>query len=428
MQLPAQTCLIACTLLCLVAPGHGQFHKDPPKDGHVDFENAKWRIDPYTKHDQEALFEKAGYVSYAPFHWADSHHTRDIDKLLPAAMFLWVETKHFKIASSLPPSKLPRDPKKRKQIRDELKELKKILPKVNYRAKVLDRWLRLHLFAMRFERLYTDFSKLVGVTDADFPQKVLKAGTVKKGTKYMGLGPCLGMANKPHIMLCTKRSTLGHYSRFATGRAHSRENAHWFLYSNRSAFFGTNLEIGRGCLLDDGYLHLYMIFNVGAMLIDGFKDNTYVIPPWLRQGLSNWLVKQTDPEEEFFFGIQEFNLTDRDRDETDWPLVTRKLVKHGVGFKSAAVLLPLRVAGKMTLEDQMTAWSRCDFLIKHDQKKFARFMDLMKDQLPHEPNVLPTNEAINKNQELALKKAYGFDYAAFDEAWMAYVLKNYPRK
>jgi hypothetical protein len=35
---------------------------------------------------------------------------------------------------------------------------------------------------------------------------------------------------------------------------------------------------------------------------------------------------------------------------------------------------------------------------------------------------------IHARQEKALKDAFGFDYAGFDAAWKAYVLKTYPNK
>ena len=436
----AKACLAVVLGMCLADQVWGQFHKDRRGSKNSASADAKWRVDPYTKNDQEA-FEQTGYVAYAPFHWADNHHTRDIDKLLPKARFLWVETLHFKIASSLPASKIPKDPKKRKQIRNELKELKKTLHKVNPRTKVVDRWLRVHLFAARLEQVYADFQELMRVSDTDFPSieaaKKIEAQRQQRrrdgqGTgdlpKYMGRGPTLGMRGKLHVMLCSKASTLGHYSRYATGKVHDRENAHQFIYDEKSLFFGTNLEIGRGSLFDDSYLHLQVVFTVTGMLIDGYKDNTHVVPPWLRQGLSNWFVRRIDPEEEFFYGIEEYNLTDRDRDDTDWAVITRRLVKHGGGFKPPEELLPLRVVAKMNLEDQMTAWSRCDFLIKHDPEKFARFMDLLKVDLPHEAMKLPTDATINENQKQALKAAYGFDYAGFETAWRKFVVKNYPKK
>jgi len=442
VHLLAKTSLLALVSLCFLGQATGQFHKDRTNSkGRAKAKDAKWRIDPYTRSD-EATLKQVGYVAYAPFRWADTHDTRDIDRLLPEARFLWVETAHFKIGSSLPAYKLPKEADKRKKIRDELKELKQILPKVNPRTRMLDRWLRLHLYAMRMEKVYADFQELMGVTDKDFPQNTeaaAKIGTAwqqrqaeGKPTgdlpRFMGRGPYLGMTGKLNVMLCAKASTLGHYSRYATGRQHDRSNAHQFNFKDRSLFFGTSLEIGRGSLYDDGYLHLYSVFSITGRLIDGYKDNTYVMHPWLRQGLSNWFVRRLDPEEEFFYGIAEFNLKDRDKDDTDWAVITRRLVKHGGGFKPAEELLNLRVADKMNLEDQMTAWSRCDFLIKHDRKKFARFMDLMKDHLPHEHMKPPTEATIQENQRRALKEAYGFDYAGFETAWRQFVIKNYPRK
>jgi hypothetical protein len=59
----------------------------------------KWRIDPYTKNDPK-LMTALGYVSYGPFEFGPVS-SEEVDKFLSYDQFLWVETAHFRIGSSL---------------------------------------------------------------------------------------------------------------------------------------------------------------------------------------------------------------------------------------------------------------------------------------------------------------------------------------
>ena len=69
-----------------------------------------WKLDPYTAGKPEAI-KRAGYVAYGPLVWGEDHDTRTIDKMMPEAKILWVETKHFRIGSSMGALPMPKDSK-----------------------------------------------------------------------------------------------------------------------------------------------------------------------------------------------------------------------------------------------------------------------------------------------------------------------------
>ena len=99
---PAVVCFVASALGPLL-PGQD---KPPPKD---DDEILKLgRIDPYTGGDAAAM-ALAGVVAYGPFAWADHVTTADVDRVLGEKRFLWLETAHFRIGSSMPSIGWPED-------------------------------------------------------------------------------------------------------------------------------------------------------------------------------------------------------------------------------------------------------------------------------------------------------------------------------
>ncbi len=125
--------------------------------------------DPWTKGDAAAL-EKLGYVHVGPMPWGDGHGTERIGEILGEERFRFVETAHFKLGSALPPLRMPRDKDAHRKLVEELTRLEEKLPDLHARrVRVLDPWLRTHLFAQRLEELYAQIEALLGVTDAEFP-------------------------------------------------------------------------------------------------------------------------------------------------------------------------------------------------------------------------------------------------------------------
>src|SRR6185369_7862687 len=81
----------------------------------------------------------------------------------------------------------------------------------------LDPWLRLHLTAMRCEKLYADTSDLFGVKDEEFPADPSKVVAVP-GARYMGYGPYFGMKDKFLVLLFEKVGPYQQYMKAYVGR------------------------------------------------------------------------------------------------------------------------------------------------------------------------------------------------------------------
>ena len=144
--------LLVAAALLLAPRAHAQRANDPA--------SCEWcRGDP-------ALMEKAGLVSHGPFPFGNEDSER-VDKLLAVNDIRWIETRHFRIGFALGPHKVKQEEKNK--IRGELERLAQVLPEVNPKEKVLDPWLRAHLYARRCEDLWTRFLELMRVTEEDFP-------------------------------------------------------------------------------------------------------------------------------------------------------------------------------------------------------------------------------------------------------------------
>ncbi|MEE2886906.1 MAG: hypothetical protein VX951_05695, partial [Planctomycetota bacterium] len=178
MRIPAPVSLLGAMVVALAGAGLGQKKAEA------------WKKDPYTKGDP-AVMRKLGYASFGPIPWGDDHDSRKIHDMMPEAKILWLETAHFRIGSSLGALKMPKSSVARRRLLAEIKLLAKKLPGVKSKPRVLSRWLRLHMYADRLERLYADWQSILGVTDRDFPKA--DAPPPANARDYMGRGPHLGM-------------------------------------------------------------------------------------------------------------------------------------------------------------------------------------------------------------------------------------------
>jgi len=381
-----------------------------------------WEKDPYTK-GEEAAFKRAGYVSVGPFTWGDDHDSRLIDKMLPHAKIRWIETEHFKLGCGLAKYKVPKQGKWRRKIMKDLKQLKEVFPEVNPKTKVLDPWLRAHLFAYRLEKMYDDISSRLGVTDKDFPKK----GEASSRGRYMGKGPYLGMPTKYTVLLLTKSSDLMRYAQRAGSSVDPSKPVplRMNFLKQQSLFFGTAVELAKGALIQDKSLHCHVWFNVVHTLLSGYKHYAHSLPVWCSEGVAHWYVLEVDPAEHVFTAIKGAAVDKRK--DPKWGLKIRRRVKNK-DYEPMAKLMTKMSAGEFTFGDHMAAWSRIDFLFKKNPKGFAKFMDRMKAPVIAQAGKSPTNESILKRQSECFTECIGMDPKAFDKAWTRYVLKSYPRR
>ena len=378
-----------------------------------------WRLDPYTRADPAAM-KRAGYVSFGPFVWGDGHDTSQIEHVLGEEVkLLWVETAHFRIGCSLPPYKIPQERDEKRKLAAELGELRSVLPTVKPRAKKLDRWLRLHLFARRFESTYVDFCERLKVTDGDFPSK---PGELKGGVN-MGEGPFLGQPAKFTVLLFEKKSSAGHYVRTFLEMEPSGAQRHNFLATG-SLLYLTSTEFAAGTLSNDTALHCEAVFNVVHGLLDGYRYFWHQVPHWFGQGLAHWYLRRISEKHNVFNEYKRFD--NKPEMLWNWPPRIRARVKFDQ-FRPFTELMEWQPEDEKTLVDSMMLWSRVDFLMSRGAEAFPVFMNLIKGPIPMQGR-MPTREEIQDRCAFAVQQAWGFDGQALDAAWKTWVLETYPKR
>ncbi len=376
--------------------------------------------DPYTEGDPEA-WKKAGYERFGSFPFVDRHRTVKIDEVLGEAGSLWLETKHFRLGCTLADYKIPSgDRKQRTKIREELERLAEIIPNVNPKTKKLDRWLRLHLWAMRLEELWDDVGEILEVTDEDFP---LGPGQLVNG-EYRGEGPYLGMKDKYTVILFEKESGLGRFAQRFAGREERQPFRHAF--SSGSLFFGACTETSNSFWADDTKMHTLVVFNVAHNLLDGYQGYYWSLPVWLPEGISHILSRRIDERFNNFSFVEEAST--ELRKEWNWPPKVRKRVKNEI-VPDGKTVMRWTAYNKLKFVNHLSVWSRVDFLLETRPQEFAEFMRQCKTNFPELPrSAKPSTEQILARQEKLFFQIFSWDETAFDEAWEKHVLKTYPKR
>lgn len=379
----------------------------------------KWKIDPFTKNEPEAM-ERAGYVSYGPFEFgmrgSQPATTQEIQERLDYANFLWVETEHFRIGSSLRAWRVANDQKTRTKIRAELEELQKRLPSVNPRARVLSPWLRLHLFAQRMENAYEEFRSMIGVPAEDFPRD--KDEVIAGYGRFLGYGPYLGMPEKFVLLMTDKTGPYQEYMESFIGKG-GRVPQRWHFMDAGILFFGTAVELGQ--FKHDTALHSHVVFNMMHNFVDGFRGYAYDVPVWITEGLGHWAERRVDPR------WNSFSQSESTRVETNtlwrWEQETRKLIAAGQGTPFSEAY-KWRDYGNIEFDDHILLWSRWDYLMTFGNEKFSEFMFHVKGRIHPETWATDQNDLVGATRE-ALREVYGLTPLTLDEKWKEWVMENY---
>jgi hypothetical protein len=419
-------CALALAALGSTALAQGDAKPDgkqePKPEAHFD-PKQKWRIDPYTKNKPDAL-EKAGYLSFGPFPFgqlgAKEITTDDVEKTLPYLQIHWIETKHFRIGIELPAWSVPELPEIKAKIRKELERLAEKLPGINTHARVLDPWLRAHLFAQRCEDIYAKFMQLAGVKDEDFPQDPSKV-IITPGARYMGQGPFLGMKQKYLLMLFEKEASFLTYMTKYLGRT-THFGQRWHCKDVSCILFTVGSECYDGKLKDDTHLHCCVAFNVAHNLLDGYRYYSYDLPVWIREGIGHWFERRVDPHYNDF-DQNEGSPADMAMD-WHWEPKVRALVTNGGKFASFPEVFNWRDFGNIAANDHMAIWSRVDFMMHQGPEKWAVFLNQIKGRVTKE--WLPDQTDLVGASREAIQKAYGFSVLQFDEKWVEWVKATYP--
>jgi hypothetical protein len=404
---------LLCGSLWFVACCTSLMAQQPDKPEKEDEEIKKaGPVDPYTGGDA-GVMAAAGVVAYGPFPWADFHSTADVDKVLGEHRVLWLETKHFRIGSGLKSAPWPEDSDKKKALQEEIRRLRARLPKVPEKPKKLDPWLRLHLYAQRAERCYSDFLELIGKTDADFPGR----------GKQPREGAYLGQPDKFLLLLCQRKSDMARYMDRFCGR---KEDSSMRYYHAKTHQMIACLSVEGLEGFDETALHGHMVYATMHNLMSGYNGFYYPLPLWFAEGLAHWYARKV-PSDVVNAQIRDDEAVAEDR-QSDWPVKVRRRAQHVGAFFPFEKMVAWEKWEELGYHAHSQSWSRVDYLLSVDKEKVGRMIRELKAQ-PVPRTWGPEQSAqIREATGRLLMELFGLDAAAFDQKWRDWVLKTYPKK
>ena len=396
--------LLMSALLMLILPAAAQkrLHKDLPINDA--------RQDPYTRGEAE-LWEAAGIHSMGGFEFGNTD-TAEVDSFMATSDILWIETEHFELGFALGPYKV--NQKEKKKLVAELEKLSLKLPAVNPKAKILDPWLRTHLFAQRLEESYDDFLGLIQLEDSVFPD-----GTKlwdQTGT-YHGEGPYLGQKGKYEVLILPSEASLASFLSNYYG-LRIKKTQRWNIVPRDTLTL--TIHIQQGYLKVDTALHGHVAFNMFINFFDGFEHYSYETPHWIREGLAHWAERRVSGKYNTFDGA-EGSVPEMTR-KSDWEVTTRKLVVSGKQPRMAA-LMRFKGYGDIELDEHFAIWSMIDYLYRTKPKELAGLIQGLNGRMGKDGST--GGENMSETHRELFKQQFGMSYAQFDTAWVEWVLATY---
>lgn len=360
---------------------------------------------PYCGGDPERM-RAAGVVSHGGFAFGTGD-TAATERILADVPLVWIETAHFEIGLGLDEYRIPAD--ERDLLRAELEELQRVLPAVSPRTRVLDPWLRLHLYAQRTDHLWRRMLEVLQKGDADFPA----AGeTWQLGEPYRGEGPHLGMGGKYELLIVPSLEAQTRWLGAEFG-LRTQRTQRWNVADTQSLLVVVNADEER--LRKDAALHGHVVFSLAINLVDGYRFYAYETPVWLREGLAHVLEHELDPRHNSF-SYSEAALAEETR-RSDWHASVRKLVQGGQA-PSIAELVHLQTTAQFTLEHHYTAWSMTLYLLEEHARAYACLLERLHGIRDARGN--PDGSGIVDKHRSAFEECTGLRYQQFDEAWRSW--------
>jgi len=392
--------LLALFLLMLLVthPGAQGRRSDVPKNT---AENC-----PYCFGDA-ALMKASGIASHGGFDFAKTN-TKGVDGLIPSLDIHWIESAHFRIGFALAPYKPKQD--ERKKIRAELTELSMVLEEVNPKAKVLDPWLRLHIYAMRMEAVWERWLAIMQVKVEDFPEE---GSQWVLGTEYWGEGPYVGQADKYEILVLPNAEHQVAFMRDQYGLSHS-VTQRWNILDRGAMTITTNIV--ENDLRLDAALHGHLAFNVSINMLDGYKNYSYDTPRWISEGLGHFMERELNPRYNSFDSSEGFGGIRKNK--ANWNAPVRKLVQSGRAPRLAE-MVGLRTYAEFELDHHYTCWSMTTFMITEMPEKYACLNGGIHGIKG--PDGQPDGSNMREKHRKMFQECFGMSYAQFDTAWRQWV-------
>jgi hypothetical protein len=355
-------------------------------------------VDPYTR-GEAARLEQLGYRSFGPFPFG-----REPTDLVQARMgevpVLWVETEHFRLGSALEEYE-PELPQEVSELRAELAALRERLDSIPARAKTLDPWLRLHLFARRLEALHADVVARLGVAAGPPPADGTRPSRAQALT--------LGMRDKFTVLLTQKKSLLARFTREYLGTEQSENCIHAF-HQQGTLFFGISDE---SVDMTDSDLHFAVLYGVTQNLLTAIGGFRRLPPPWWLHGLALWFARAAEPRVLLYSRPPGETLPPEELE--DWEPLVRGRVEHAATLAWTDMLAREMWRGQ-AFGDNVVLWSRIDYLLRATS---------------HARELVPILHAASgsvPDGATALQRIAGCDLETLDRRWAEWVRKNYRKK
>lgn len=369
--------------------------------------------DPYTRGGKEKYVEAAGYASMGGFEFgAPPDTTAEVSALLEDVELRWIETEHFELGVGLPKVKVTKE--ERKKVARELTRLQKALPSVKPESKMLDPWLRAHLYAQRLEDHYRTVQEVLGVTDETF---AANKEIWDIGTPYWGIGRYMGQMGKFEVLLLPSEKAA---TTFLTARLGltTKLSQRWNIRERDSLILVAHT--GQGQLNVDEGMHGHVLFNVTHMMLNGFKHYSYDKPIWVREGAAHWFERQLNPR---------FNTFDSSEGsaaevfkKADWRAPTLKLVKSK-DCPSFASIVKIRTFAELDRPHHLVTWSVFDFLMAEHPDFLKTYLGTISG-IKNEQHIDDATTLPDVQREL-FRDELGMTYAQFERAWKAWVQESY---
>ncbi len=354
-------------------------------------------IDPYTGNDPEKL-KKLGYVQVGSFGWANGERTENVKETMGGLDFLWVETEHFRIGSSLGTYKLPNDRPERDRLKEEFKALKKKLKRFKAPKKKLDPWIRLHLYAQRAETLYAQYVKDFGLEEMAQDKE----------------NPYLGNPKKFLLLICERKSELGRYLRVYE----KAENEYSFGTGkpNDGMIFALNMEVIKEAYKDhpdeplDSILNARIHAGLARSFANGHRQKLFACPRWLSYAIAHKYARSVDPR----YGPAGPGAQRADDKHWKWNERVASLADNDF-FASTEDIFGWTFDSEMNERDHMVVHSKLEWLMTKAKGDLTTFYSDVVTAIPG--MTAGSTEELQKRQTLALAANFDLDPAEFDKKW-----------
>lgn len=358
---------------------------------------------PYCKNDPE-LLAAAGLVSHGPIELGPEG-SENFAETFPASQWLFLESKHLRWASSLSSESVKT--KDRERLEGELDRLRALFPEIPKKVKRLDPYLRIHLLAQRGEDFYARFQKLLGVTDADFPERRTVEGP------YMGDGLYLGERGKFEVMVHVSRATHKMFTSKYMGVAVT-DSLRWHFDDAHKVI--ASIPAVDSDIRYDRFLHPHLVHNLAHNFLCAYKHWSYDPPIWLDEGLAHAMEQEIHHEFHTLDG-EEGSMSDN-KGPGDWDKELAKLERRGK-LTTFAKLMRIQAFGELSLDDHVSAYGLVRFLIDEKPEEFAAFIGALKGLLDETGR--PDGSDLLGVQRAQLKEIFGWTAAQLDAAWIEWI-------